>query len=201
MTTTIDRCAQGTRACALAGAEMSRRDATRTPLIAIALRFAAEHALPHAQGGDGLGVRKACCKLPFLVELFRGGSSFRVVLAMNRGASAQQNGHQVQLRGTKTTAGGERGAGQHREGATARAMGRACVHRAANAPHHFVEIRPRHGERRHERLGERKWRAVDLELEDLDAVADEGDGVARVGRVRDDLGQGAGLEGLEVLRL
>jgi hypothetical protein len=75
------------------------------------------------------------------------------------------------------------------------------VHRAAHAPHHFVEIRPRHGERRHERLGERKWRAVDLELEDLDAVADEGDGVARVGRVRDDLGQGAGLEGLEVLRL
>lgn len=54
MTTTIDQCAQGARACALAVAEMSRRDATRTSLIAIALRFAAEHALPHAQGGDGL---------------------------------------------------------------------------------------------------------------------------------------------------
>ena len=77
------------RAGACDGAEVSRRDATRTTLIAIALRFAAEHALPHAQAGDGLGVRKACCKLPFRVELFRGGSSFRVVLAMNRGASAQ----------------------------------------------------------------------------------------------------------------
>ena len=76
-------------ACACDGAEVSRRDATRTTLIAIALRFAAEHALPHAQAGDGLGVRKACCKLPFRVELFRGGSFFRVVLAMNRGASAQ----------------------------------------------------------------------------------------------------------------
>ena len=95
-----------------------------TTTTAFTLRFAAEHALPHAQAGDVLGVRKACCKLPFLVELFRGDSSFRVVLAMNRGASAQQNGDQVQLRGTKTTGRGE-------ASRSVGVRGRNCVHTLA----------------------------------------------------------------------